>query len=176
MKIHNNMIDKNFKLSAFERLKTDNDVNTYNKSLEGKGIRPHKKVLGQAEFLKLLVTELQHQDPLNPTNDREFIAQMANFSSLEQMTKVNTNLGKILEASSVGEAYSLLGKHVTYMDNDSMKAGSGKVDGVSFDAENKEVKINIGNFSVSPGQIMRVELEDKMTESMKNITDVDNEK
>ena len=53
---------------------------------EGKATGSAKN-LGKDEFLNLLVTQLQYQDPLNPSSDTEFIAQMAQFSSLEQMQK-----------------------------------------------------------------------------------------
>lgn len=61
--------------------------------------------LGKDEFLNLLVTQLQYQDPLNPSSDTEFIAQMAQFSSLEQMQNLNTNFAQY-------KAYSLVGKNV----------------------------------------------------------------
>lgn len=46
------------------------------------------KPLGQSDFLKLLVTQLQHQDPLKPVENQDFIAQTAQFSQLEQMSKL----------------------------------------------------------------------------------------
>lgn len=51
--------------------------------------------LDKNAFLKLLVTQLQYQDPLNPMNDTDFIAQLAQFSSLEQMQNLNENLKAI---------------------------------------------------------------------------------
>ncbi|MDR1048910.1 MAG: flagellar hook assembly protein FlgD [Synergistaceae bacterium] len=58
--------------------------------------------LGKDAFLKLLIAELSNQDPMNPMSDREFIAQMAQFSTLEQMT----NMTKALEGLSSMEPYS----------------------------------------------------------------------
>ncbi len=70
------------------------------------------KEMGKDQFLKLLVTQLQHQDPTNPMQDREFIAQMAQFSSLEQMLNINTNMEKFLGNLSFQSSFDLLGKQV----------------------------------------------------------------
>jgi len=58
--------------------------------------------LGKDAFLRLLIAQLQNQDPLNPMDDREFIAQMAQFSALEQMT----NMNKTLEGMASLDKYS----------------------------------------------------------------------
>lgn len=64
-----------------------------------------KNEISKDAFLNLLVTQLRYQDPLNPTNDKEFLAQMAQFTTLEQMQNINQNF----EAT---KAFSLLGKEV----------------------------------------------------------------
>jgi flagellar basal-body rod modification protein FlgD len=51
--------------------------------------------LGKTEFLKLLVTQLQNQDPMNPVDNQEFIAQLATFSSLEQLISINDGVTKL---------------------------------------------------------------------------------
>ena len=61
--------------------------------------------LGKDEFFKILVTQLQHQDPMNPVQDTEFIAQMAQFSALEQMQNLNTSF-------TMSHAVSLIGKEI----------------------------------------------------------------
>ena len=52
--------------------------------------------LGQDAFLKLLVTQLQHQDPLQPQDDSQFLAQLATFSSLEQLTQMNASIQQLV--------------------------------------------------------------------------------
>ncbi len=76
--------------------------------------------LGQNDFLTLLIAQLKNQDPLNPASNTEFIAQLAQFSTLEQMTLMNANLEKSLESSiNMTEAVSnamiinYFGKYVT---------------------------------------------------------------
>ncbi len=54
--------------------------------------------LGREAFLRLLVTELKNQNPLDPVDNREFVAQLAQFSALEQMQGVNRRLDEILGA------------------------------------------------------------------------------
>lgn len=77
--------------------------------------------LDKDAFLQLLITELANQDPTNPMEDREFIAQMAQFSSLEQMTNMVEGLEE-LNATSEAQAVSYIGRSVAFYQ---------EVDGVS---------------------------------------------
>ncbi|MFU0790953.1 flagellar hook assembly protein FlgD [Virgibacillus proomii] len=73
--------------------------------------------LGKDEFLKILMVQLQNQDPTNPMDDREFIAQMAQFSSLEQMMNMSKSIDNLVESQLVSPVikYShMLGREVTY--------------------------------------------------------------
>ena len=61
--------------------------------------------LDKDAFLQLLVAQMQYQDPLEPTDNTEYISQLATFSSLEEMQNINQSMTE-------GNAYSLVGKHV----------------------------------------------------------------
>ena len=73
--------------------------------------------LGKDEFMKILMTQLQHQDPLSPMDDREFISQMATFSSLEQMMNMTNSIDMLVQSQLVSPViqYShMIGKEVSY--------------------------------------------------------------
>ena len=78
---------------------------TYNKPLKNEIVRDPKTTWDQNMFLKVLVAQMSNQDPMNPQSDTEFIGQMAQFSSLEQMTKLTGAMTQM-------QAYNLVGKYV----------------------------------------------------------------
>ncbi len=78
--------------------------------------------LGKDDFLKLLVTQLRYQDPMKPTEDKEFIGQMAQFSSLEQMKNMNTSF-------SASKAFNLIGKNIVASVKDSSSSETKTVEG-----------------------------------------------
>jgi len=73
--------------------------------------------LGKDEFMKILMTQLQNQDPLNPMDDREFISQMATFSTLEQTMNMANSIDKLVQSqlmSPVIQYSHMVGKEVSY--------------------------------------------------------------
>ena len=88
----------------------------YSASSATNGTRKTGDQLGKDDFLQLLVTQLQHQDPLNPMDDKETIAQMAQFSALEQMQNLNTT-AQMQQATSMVDKY--VKAQVTFSDGSS---------------------------------------------------------
>lgn len=112
------------------------------------------KTMGKEAFLTLLIAQLQHQDPLNPADSTEFTAQLAQFSSLEQLSNVNENLEslKLYQASiNNSQAVAIIGKEIVFAGN-SIEVKSGQASACEFElsaaAKRATVTIydNTGNF------------------------------
>ncbi len=110
--------------------------------------------LGRQAFLRLLVTELRHQDPTNPMADKEFISQMAQFSSLEQMQNMNESIQNLHNSSRATEAFALLGKRVDAVVSSSGETVSGVVSRVSY--RNNEVRLIVNNRELQLSEINAV--------------------
>lgn len=109
--------------------------------------------LGKDDFLNLLVTQLRYQDPLNPTDDKEFIGQMAQFSALEQMQNLNSSF-------TATKAYSLIGKGITANITDPATD------------ETIEVSGDVSSIRISSGKYYAVvKGQDIPVESITNVTD-----
>jgi flagellar basal-body rod modification protein FlgD len=74
--------------------------------------------LNYDSFLKLLVAQMKNQDPTEPMDSTEQIAQLATFSQVEQTIKTNTNLESLLQRTSLSEANAVIGKTVTSEDGE----------------------------------------------------------
>ena len=128
----------NTQMSASEKLAVDNAVSTFNKSIVQNG-RQVSNELGKDDFLKLLITQLSNKDPTSPMENTEFISQMAQFSSLEQMTNMSTSFSKMASFINSSEAASTLGKTVE------LNVGDASVTGIVEGAtrgENPQVLVN----------------------------------
>lgn len=119
----NGISDVNTVMSSQDKFSVENQVNLFNKSLEIEGRKPTKE-LGKDDFLKLLITQLANQDPTNPMEDTQFIAQMAQFSSLEQMHNMANGFEKMTNMMNNSDAVSTLGKTVD------IELGADKITGV----------------------------------------------
>lgn len=75
--------------------------------------RAKQEALGQADFFKLLTTQLSSQDPLEPMDDTAFIAQMASFSELEMTSQMNDNLARFTSLQQFQASQGYIGKKVT---------------------------------------------------------------
>jgi len=92
------------------------------------------KTLNQNDFLKLLVTQMTSQDPMNPQTDTEMAAQMAQFTSLSQTSTMSTNITSLLGGQQVSEASSLIGKNVNLLESDGQTTTSGVVSSVQINS------------------------------------------
>ncbi len=104
--------------------------------------------VNQDEFLKLFVAQLQNQDPSSPLEGHEFIAQLAQFSSLEQLTNLNASFGDTLKFQQLSGGSEFIGKKATYVDLDGGGASEGIIQGaliqgdsISVVIDNKEIPI-----------------------------------
>jgi flagellar basal-body rod modification protein FlgD len=101
-------------------------INTTSNPLADGSLRTPVQTLGQADFLKLLVTQMTQQDPMNPVKDTEFISQMASFSALEQSKTMGQDMAQL-------RATNLLGQTVMVQDGDSVDGVlTGIVDSVAM--------------------------------------------
>jgi flagellar basal-body rod modification protein FlgD len=112
-----------------------------------------KRELDRDAFLKILITQLQYQDPSQPMQDKEFIAQMAQFSSLEQMNKVASSNEQVFQVSAMALGAQLLGNTVSYRD-ETGNVKSGEVKAVK-NVEG-QIKVQVGEEMVDLSLIDQV--------------------
>src|SRR5687768_12032233 len=74
--------------------------------------RPENLTVSQQDFLRILVTQLSFQDPLKPIDNQEFVAQLAQFTSLEQTRLMSGSLDTLLTVQATAQTVSLIGKRV----------------------------------------------------------------
>jgi flagellar basal-body rod modification protein FlgD len=113
------------------------------------------KVLGQSEFFKLIAVQFASQDPLKPMEDTSFIAQLANFSALENSTQLSADFGRFADRQDFAAAQNLLGRNVTLLDAYDTEV-VGVVSAVRDAGENTLITVNGTEYDV--GSVSRVEL------------------
>lgn len=104
--------------------------------------------VGKDDFLKLMMLQMQNQDPLDPMDNQAMLSQMAQFSSLEQMSNLNENFSSSNNVGQFMDATRLLGKTVEVLDPSSPEGSPGslssKVQSVNFTSEGPLIKLENG--------------------------------
>lgn len=128
-------------------------VNQVSSTSNSNNVSTNKSVLGKDDFLKLMIAQLKNQDPLNPMDGTEYASQLAQFSSLEQITNLNEYLKKSVDANYmltqsinntmlatlIGKEVKISGNELKVDEQESINLGYDLPDGI------KSVKINIYN-------------------------------
>jgi flagellar basal-body rod modification protein FlgD len=118
------MNELRFEMSPQERAARARETDRLNKQMFND--KAPVKDLGKDEFLTLLLTQLSHQDPTAPMEDREFISQMAQLNTLQQMTSMANDFNRLAELFTNSEAASALGKSVELNQGDTVVQGTVK--------------------------------------------------
>jgi flagellar basal-body rod modification protein FlgD len=133
-----------------------NDIqNVSNYSNSSKRDTSSNSQLEMQDFLQLLTSQITNQDPLEPMKDTEFISQMANIASLEQMQQFTDGFSNFAQSHNSMLAHSFLGKNVTIQDQGNEI--NGLVDSVETDEEGIDQLVIEGN-KYNPESVIKVSL------------------
>lgn len=111
--------------------------------------RAPSQALGQKEFLNLLAAQMSHQDPMNPMKDTDFIAQLAQFTSLEQAKSTSQNMATL-------QATSLIGKEVTVKGNVAGETFFGEVTGVEIKDDAPRIFLDDSTESIAMSRLLSI--------------------
>ena len=109
--------------------------------------RVANKELGKSEFLKLLTTQMTHQDPLSPMDDKAFIAQMAQFSALEQLININKTMEEQKTGRTQSDVMGYLGRTVRVVNTETKQMVTGKVTEIVMTEKGANLKVKDALYS-----------------------------
>jgi flagellar basal-body rod modification protein FlgD len=118
---------------------------------------PAQASVGLEDFLNIFLTQLNYQDPLEPVDNREFLAQLAQFSSVEIANRTNENTEALLDLNGLSQSIGLLGKQV----NVNLEGGSSTGEVIAMNLVNDQPRLTVSQadgsvISVSPTQVSAV--------------------
>ena len=105
---------------------------------------PNAAQLSQEDFMRILLAQLQFQDPLKPMDNQEFVAQLAQFSALEINRQQSEKVDQLLSMQSVTQSVGIIGKNVDVTTAQGSSV-SGKVDAVSFRTGEPRLTVSVGS-------------------------------
>lgn len=108
------------------------------------------------DFLTLLLTELEYQDAMNPVSDKDFIAQMAQFSALAETSELNDSFKSFTKQNSHNEALYLLGTKITAIDSDTEVEINGTVTAISYEGTDPLLTLQVDDTKTSTCNLSEV--------------------
>jgi flagellar basal-body rod modification protein FlgD len=114
---------------------------------DGSALQNATSVLGKDDFLRLLVTQLKYQDPLKPTDQSQFMSQMAQFSTVEGINNLQHGIDQL-------QAVPMIGKEVTYLDADGKTVLQGTASSVAL--QGSTLTVHVGDTDVPFDRIVSV--------------------
>ena len=132
-------------------------VNAFTGAAPDKLARVPMKQLGQDEFLQLLVTQMRNQDPMKPVSDTEFIAQMAQFSNLEQTKTMSSDIKQLRQSTAFNQATALMGNQVRLLSGESTFTKGIVTD---LTVKDGEVSLIVNGKTYELGQVVSVSSEE----------------
>src|SRR5689334_7381552 len=122
-------------------------------SASSAAIGQQTNTLGKDEFMQLLVTQLQNQDPLNPMDDQQFISQMAQLSALEATSNLAGQVGQMVAGQQQTQALQMVGHDIEFADATG-NTQRGRVSGVHLAADGPILLV--GDYNVPVGAVQTV--------------------
>lgn len=113
-------------------------------------------VFSSETFLKLLAAQVKSQNPLEPLKDTEFIAQMAQFSSLEQVTSLNATMKTLNLTNQLTQGAALIGRQVTYLPEGAAAPVTGTVERMVIEGGGTSSALVVGGVRVDPARVREV--------------------
>jgi flagellar basal-body rod modification protein FlgD len=109
---------------------------------------------GEDQFLQLLIAQLQNQDPLQPTDSTQFVAELAQFSTLDGVNQLNTNFANMFQLQQLTGGSSLIGKTATFTQPGTSAPAAGVVSGIA--RQNGAISLVINGASVPLANVLGV--------------------
>jgi flagellar basal-body rod modification protein FlgD len=114
------------------------------------------EVFSSDGFLRLLAAQIGNQNPLDPMKDTEFVAQMAQFSQLEQTTNLARDIRGLTMGQQLSQGAALIGREVTY-ETSGGELARGTVERLWVSADGRDMRLSVSGVSIGVGRIVTVE-------------------
>ena len=119
-------------------------ISTAQTTAESSAVKPPNNELDKDAFLQLLVAQLKYQDPLEPTNAQDFMAQTAQFTQVETLTKISDQNEAAIRSQNMNTGSSLIGRTITFRGLDG-SASTGVVSAAQLTADGVILKVGNSN-------------------------------